>query len=311
MVITDQQLKERVNYLGGSDAGAILGLSRWQTPLGVFMAKVYPDPDNSENRIGGKNEAAYWGTKLEDKVAEAFAEETGKKVYRVNETLIHPDYDFIRANIDRRVVGEDAILECKTCSAYKAKEWEGEEIPIEYILQVMHYLAVSGKEKAYLAVLIGGQKFVMKEFDRDEDMIKEIVAKEVAFWNDFILKKEPPTATGSEKDGDLLAQLYPQAASETVIDLPAKFEEMVTRRAELMKMGKDLDTKILETENLIKSELKDQEAGRAGKYKITWKNQSRVSIDGKLLKEKWPKTFEAVQKTNTFRVLRISEAKEK
>ena len=310
MAITKRQLMERVNYLGGSDCSAIMGLSHWQTPLGVFMAKVFPDHDDSENRIGGKNEAAYWGNKLEDKVAEAFAEETGKKVYRVKETLIHPYYDFIRANIDRRVIGEDAILECKTASSFKAKEWEGEEIPIEYILQVMHYLAVSGKEKGYLAVLIGGQRFIMKEVDRDEEMIQNLIGKEVEFWNDHILKKEPPAVMGSDRDGNLLLKLYPEATPQSSIELPEKFEDMILRRAELIKTGNDFDEKIIEIDNQIKAELGKMETGKAGKYLITWKNQSRVSIDGKALKDKYPDVFQSVQKSNSFRVLRISEAKE-
>jgi putative phage-type endonuclease len=310
-MITEAQIQERVNYLGGSDAAAILGLSRWQTPLGIFMAKVFPDRDDSENRIGGKNEAAYWGNKLEDKVAEAFADETGKKVYRVKETLIHPDHDFIRANIDRRVVGEDAILECKTCSAYKSKEWEGEDIPIEYILQVMHYLAVSGKNKGYLAVLIGGQKFVMKEIDRDEEMVRNLIDKEVEFWNEHIQRKEPPTVTGAERDGDLLLRLYPEATPQSSIELPGDYEASISRRAELIKSGDDLDEKIVEIENRIKAQLGNSEAARAGKYIVTWKNQSRVSIDGKTLKDKYPDIFQKVQKSNDFRVLRIAEAKEK
>ncbi|MFA5089329.1 MAG: YqaJ viral recombinase family protein, partial [Candidatus Omnitrophota bacterium] len=166
MVITEQQLAERVNYLGGSDCAKILGLSRWGTPLSTFMAKVYPNRDDSENCIGGKNEASYWGNELEEKVCEAFTKVTGKKVARVNQTLKHPEHDFIRANIDRRVVGEDAILEAKTCSAYKAQDWVDDEIPEEYILQLQHYLAVTGNEVAYIAVLIGGQKFLWKRVER-------------------------------------------------------------------------------------------------------------------------------------------------
>lgn len=307
MAITKRQLMERVNYLGGSDCSAIMGLSHWQTPLGVFMAKVFPDHDDSENRIGGKNEAAYWGNKLEDKVAEAFAEETGKKVYRVKETLIHPYYDFIRANIDRRVIGEDAILECKTASSFKAKEWEGEEIPIEYILQVQHYLAVTGKDKAYFACLIGGQKFVWKEIQRDDDLIKAIIAAEVNFWNNFVLTKEPPMVTGSERDSDLLERLYPDARPESSISLPIGYEEMITIREELQEKAKEVETKIMEIENRIMAELKDNEAGQAGKYLVTWKNQTRTSVDSKKLKELHPGIFQAIQRVNTFRALRFKE----
>jgi len=310
MAITTEQLQERANYLGGSDAAGILGLSKWKTPLQIFMSKVHPNPDNSETRIGGKSEPAYWGNKLEDVVAETFAEEEGKKVYRVNETLIHPQYDFIRANIDRRVVGEDAILECKTCSAYKAKDWEGEEIPAEYILQVMHYLAVTGKDKAYLAVLIGGQKYISKEVLRDEELIKQIVDAEVTFWNEFILKKQPPMVTGADSDSRLLDRLYPEANINTSITLSDDRETMLDKREALDQEIKKKEFELNEIENLIKEEMKDSESALAGKYLLTWKNQHKISLDTKALKEKLPDIYLQFQKDSQYRVFRVKVKKE-
>lgn len=311
MVVTTKQLTERANYLGGSDAAGILGLSKWKTPLQVFMAKIYPNHDESENRIGGKNEPSYWGNKLEDKVAEAFTEVTGKKVNRVKETLIHPEYDFIRANLDRRVVGEDAILECKTAHFLKNKEWENEEIPTEYILQVMHYLAVTGKAVGYIAVLIGGSKFVWKQIDRDEELIKQIIDAEVNFWNNFVISKVPPMVTGSERDSELLARLYPEANPSTSIQLPENHIELIEKRAALKKLINDTETQITEIENLIKAELKDNETGSIGKYLVTWKNQSRTGVDSKKLKEEYPDIFLNCQKTSNFRVMNFREIKEK
>lgn len=310
MVITEQQREERVNYIGASECAAVLGLSRYGSPLQVWMAKTHPSPDISEVRIGGKNEAAYWGNELEDKVAENFTKVTGKKVYRVNDTKTHPEYDFIRVNLDRQVYNEDATLECKTCSAWKAGEWEADEIPEEYILQVMHGLAVTGKKYGYIAVLIGGQKFLWKCVERDEELIAKIIAAEVDFWERFVLTKTPPMPTGSDRDSSLLGRLYPTANPELDIELPAEIEAIIARRAELITMGDDLDEKILEVENIIKARMGEAESARAGIYRVTWKGQTRTSIDSALLKEKWPKTFAAVQKAKSFRVLRIAKNKE-
>ncbi|MFX8004365.1 lambda-exonuclease family protein, partial [Acinetobacter baumannii] len=125
-------------------------------------------------------DAAYFGTMLEDLVAKEFERRSGKKVRRKNAMLKHPEHPFIMANIDRMIVGEKAILECKTTSAYNAKEWESEEIPDSYIIQVQHYLGVLGPEyqKAYFAVLIGGNKFVWKEIERDDELIEIIFEAE-------------------------------------------------------------------------------------------------------------------------------------
>ncbi|MCT9872589.1 YqaJ viral recombinase family protein, partial [Paenarthrobacter aurescens] len=70
------------------------------------------------------------------------------------------------------IVGEKSILECKTTSAYNAKEWVDDEIPASYIVQVQYYLGILGPEykKGYFAVLIGGNRFVWKEVERDEEL---------------------------------------------------------------------------------------------------------------------------------------------
>lgn len=87
------------------------------------------------------------------------------------------------ANIDRKIVGQNAILECKTANQYLLKEWEDEEIPASYLLQVQHYLAVTGADRGYIAVLVGGQKFIWKEVPRDEELIEMIIQLEKDFWS--------------------------------------------------------------------------------------------------------------------------------
>ena len=131
-------LAQRRTGIGGSDVAAILGLSKYRSPLDVYKDKIGETPD------GEQSQAAYWGTKLEDVVAREFQERTGLKVQRVNRQLSREGW--MHANIDRAVVnhaisgtvriqGEakqaetgrllttDAILECKTASSFIADQW--------------------------------------------------------------------------------------------------------------------------------------------------------------------------------------------
>src|SRR5699024_1428625 len=132
------------------------------------------------------NEAIHWGNILEDVVADEFARVTGKRVRKRNQTFVHSKYKFMIANIDRDVVGERALLECKTTSAYNADQWEGDNIPPSYMCQIQHYMAVLDYEKAYIAVLIGGQKFVWKEVQRDDEFIELMIEQEKHFWNEHV-----------------------------------------------------------------------------------------------------------------------------
>lgn len=106
----DEWLEARKMGIGGSDAGAILGLNPYSSPTRVFLDKTgqaEPQADNYAMKIGRD---------LEDYVARLFTEETGKKVRRRNAMLINDSYPFAVANVDREVVGEKSLLECKTTS---------------------------------------------------------------------------------------------------------------------------------------------------------------------------------------------------
>ena len=302
-MISNKQLAERTKWIGGSDAAAVLGLSRWSSPLKVWAEKtgqVIPEPID--------NEAVNLGRELEDYVAKRFMKLTGKKLRRVNQNLIHPEYPFLTGHIDRRVVGEEAILECKTASVWKAKEWEGEDIPQEYIIQVMHYLAVTGAKYAYIAVLIGNQDYKWKVIERDENAIREMVTQEVAFWNDFILTGQMPVNIQAQ-DSETLLNLFPLAMPESVIELGDEVDTLIEMRNAMIQDVKSLENQIEQQNNMIKAKLGVHEYAESDAFKISWKNQTQKRIDSKRLKESEPELFEKYSKESSFRVLRITNKK--
>ena len=267
MALTQEQVVARRNFIGGSDAAAVLGLSRWSTPLKVWASKTgqLPDEDISDRL------AIEVGNELEDVVCRLFTKKTGKQLRRVNEAVFHPEYPFIGAHLDRRVVGEDAIFEAKTASGWKAKEWEGEDIPREYIIQVMHYLAVTGQKKAYIACLIGGnQKFVWKTVERDEDMIKDMINREVAFWREFVETKVMPM-TVTARDGETLYNLFP-LDDQTEIELADDANKLCESIGAMVADSKALGSQIDEAKNKLRLMLGEHSVGKTETYKVTWKS---------------------------------------
>lgn len=299
-MLTPEQLAERRNYIGGSEAAAALGLSRWTSPLKLWALKTgqIPEDDLSDNQ------AVEMGNELEETVCRIFTKRTGKKVARVNETLIHPSYGFIRANIDRRVVGEDSILEAKTCSAWRAREFEGEELPAEYILQVMHYLAVTNKNVAYIAVLIGGQDFRWKAITRDDKIIADMLRREVHFWREFVEKKIMPT-TIKKEDADTLYQLFP-VSEDKEIELDDEANIALDTLEAYKADRKVLDGNIDRIENEVKVMLKDAAIGKTDRWKVSWKSQVQKRLDSAKLKETKPEIFEQFVKNVGSRVFRTS-----
>lgn len=293
---------DRKVSIGSSDAAAVLGLSRWSTPLHVWAEKTGQIvPDDISDRVSVK-----LGNKLEQTVAELFMEETGKVVNRVNEPQVHAKYPFLTCQIDRRVVGEDALLECKTASAWKAKEWAGEEIPQEYIIQVYHQLAVTGKKHAYIAVLIGNQDFIWKEIKRDEKIINEIVAKEVHFWNTFVMPKVMPGQI-TANDSETLFNLFPNAKPVTV-ELTDETTKLIEQRNAMIQDVEALEKQIDQAENEIKAQMKDAESATAGKWDIKWATQTSIRLDTERIKTEAPELYSKFGKESKCRKLTIREA---
>lgn len=279
-MLTDEQIKNRVNFIGGSDAAAVLGLSRWKTPIQVWALKtgLLPEEDKTDSL------PIEIGNELEDVVARLFTRRTGKTVHRVNETVFHPKYPFLGANLDRRVVGEDAILEVKTASGWKAREWEGQDIPQEYIIQVLHYLAVTGKDRGYIAVLIGGnQDFQWKVVERDEALISQIVAKEVEFWTKYVEPKAmPPLNMVKASDSATLYKLYPHADDEAE---PVVLGDDAARLIESIQATyRDvcaLEDSLERDRNALKAMLGAKAVGLTNLHKVSWKEVAKKGYEVK------------------------------
>ena len=165
----EEWLKVRKLGLGGSDMAAVLGLSPWRSPIDVWLDKTSDTVEEKES------EPMYWGNVLEEVVAQEFAKRSGYKVRNNNFTLQSDEYPYLLANIDREIVGLDAGLECKTANAFKANEWDGDNVPDAYYIQCQHYMAVTGKASWWIAALIGGNTFVYKEIKRNDEVIQAII----------------------------------------------------------------------------------------------------------------------------------------
>lgn len=284
----EEWLLMRRRGIGGSDISAILGLNKYKSPLGVYLDKVGETPLDD---IAG--EAAYWGNVLEDVVAKEFMQRTDEKVRRDNRMLVHPEHDFLIANLDRVIVGKKELLECKTSSAYRLQEWEADQVPLEYLFQVMHYLAVTGYEAAHIAVLVGGQKFIHKRIERDEELISEIIAVASDFWNNNVLAKTPPPLDGTNASANLLKQLFPNSMADTMTRLPDEAADLIKQYHAAAELEAKAKLEKGEAENKLKGLIGEAEVGLTSGYLVEWKStKPRETFDAKALKLEHPEIHE-------------------
>ena len=296
-------LEYRKLGIGGSDASVVCGISRYKSPVELWMEKTDQLPAQEAG------EAAYWGTQLEALVRAEFTKRTGIEVSIVRQLLQSIEYPFMLANLDGVCEVPDVgtcIFEAKTASAYKADEWE-DSIPDEYQLQVQHYMAVTGYAGAYIAVLIGGNTFRWKFVERDEELISMLIELETAFWN-HVQDRTPPPLDGSEASAKFLSERFPNSVPKSQIELPNTAAELLAQYDEAIEQLEAVTEQKQRAENLLKEMLGDNEIGTAGDRIITWKSISQERLDSKTLKAKHPALCKKYTNKTSYRRFTIKTA---
>lgn len=286
----EEWLQWRKKGIGGSDAAAILGLNKYKSAFTVFLEKT----TNYTERV--HNDAIEAGKRLEPVIAEWFEDKTGLKTAKVNAILQHPEYPFMLANIDRRIVGRSEGLEIKTASEYFKKEWEGDEVPLPYLLQCNHYMAVTGYDAWWIAVLIGGNKLVYKKIERDEEVIRLLIEKEKEFWEQHVEANVPPEYDSSDNCTNYLHEQFRQSVPGEIA-LPSQAEDLIQgylHAKEQIEFFSELKKKY---ENQLKGLLGEYEVGTFQDYKITWKRYEQSRFDSQRFKKDHPDLYAQYQKS--------------
>lgn len=291
----------RSHYIGGSDAAAVVGLNAFSSPYALWAEKTGKVPGFSGNL------ATEVGTYLEEFVAQKFAAETGKKVRRSNQSFFNSDYPWAIANIDREIIGEDAGLEIKTTSELNMKKFWGGEYPANYYCQCVHYLAMTGKQRWYLAVLIGNRDFRWFTIERDEAEIAALMAAEADFW-EMVKNNTPPVADGSQATTAAIKTIYAESNEDTV-DLTLEN----TALAQYIALGKqiaELEAMRDEAANKIKSFMGDAGGGECDGFRVSWKSSTRRTFDSKrFAKENPGLDLAGYYKETSTRTFRVTELK--
>jgi putative phage-type endonuclease len=276
-MINKEQKEQRKFYIGGSDAAAICGLSKWKTAYEVWLDKIGQGFQKEETL------PMKVGTMMESIVADLWASQYNKKIKKSNKTLFSKDYPFIGGNIDRLIVGEKSFLEVKTAGERFSKDWDDNKIPLQYLIQCLHYLYVTQYEYCYLGVLIGNSELKSYQiYYKDyQKQIEQIIQKEVEFWNKYVIPKVPPPVIA--EDSEILQQQFINEIKGPTQELDLSNDDEVQLLLENLEAYKQdkkkLEEQISEIENKIKIKLGEYQVAKTSRYIIEWKVQERTSLD--------------------------------
>lgn len=185
---TKEWHEQRALAIGGSDVGAIMGVSDFGNRAKIFKDKTEIDYQAKADQKSFKGGALYRGDSWENNIVRMAQEKNPQwKVIRTKSSWVHKEREYQQANVDGLICedGSDtptAILEIKTSSV--AAHWEHGP-PAGYRLQTLHYMDTFGMKKAHLAVLIDDHDYRQYEITPEPGELENI-RSEVAKFQDEV-----------------------------------------------------------------------------------------------------------------------------
>jgi len=266
----ERWLAERNKGIGASDIAALIGLSKWDSPLSLYAQKigvVQPEADVPEY--------IEWGNRLEGVILEAYHERTGRSVERSGILYEHDKYPFARATFDAFTALDGARfpLQAKNAGEYKAEEW-AEGVPAWYDAQLQWETFVANAPGASIACLLGGRRMIWDDTERNEALIARMLDAASKFWR-CVETRTPPPADGSEFSRDALKLLYPKDTGEIKL-LPATLIEVADVLEVTKVESKKVEEVRLMAENTIKAAMGDATFGvLPDGRRFSWTTQAR------------------------------------
>ena len=300
----EEWLELRKRGLGGTDASVCVNMNPYSSLITLYADKKglsSSKPDNEAMRLGRD---------LEQYVSERFMEATGKKVINDNFMYQDDEHDFMFADIDRKVVGENAGFEAKTMGSFNGHNIEAGEIPSHYYCQCQHYCSVMNWDYIYIGFLVLQRGFYWLKVDRDDSFIAQMRKAEVDFWKDYVEKDITPEPDGSEASLDTLKELYPNASKDSEINIPG-LDSLIADYKSFGTIEKEFAEKKAKVQAQICAKLGSNEIGIGTDYGCSWKKQSKSGMDVKRFKEEHPDVYQQYATVSEYRVFRTKQIKKK
>lgn len=253
----------RAQDLTSTDIAALFGMSPYKTAFELWHEKRSGEVARVKD-----NDRMRWGRRLESVVAEGIAEDRGwtvrpfKEYGRLPGLRLGASFDFrILTHMpadgeQRRDLDTDAILEIKTVDFLAFRNgWTIEddyvEAPAHIELQVQHQMLVSGLRRAYIGVLIGGNRIEVIERSADEEVHRAILGKAREFWQSIADGRAPDPVMPD--DAAAVIRMHQYAEPGKLLDA-REDAALADRLMRYHQLGSDIK-RLQEDRDVLKAEL--------------------------------------------------------
>lgn len=303
MSLTLEQLTHRKGYIGASEAAAACGLSPWKTPYELWSDKT------SALVIEQQSMRMEWGSRLEAVVMLKYLEDLPSDAGTLEAPCpfqVSPDYPWMGCTPDGLL--PDRVVEIKTAGLGQSREW-GEPgtdaVPLHYLLQVTHQMICTGRKKADIPVLIGGNDYRVYNVDLDEELAQLLITRERDFWKHVEEKTPPEVRTIADatsrwpKDSGVSV-----VATQEIADAVVKLQEV---KAQQDALEKDADALALAIRTCMAEATTLTDS--SGQSLATWKAQTRTQFEYSEFKRAYPDLYEKFSTKHNTRVFRLAKGK--
>lgn len=213
-------LKARQQDVTSTESAALFGMSPYITRFELWHRKKHGGAPDFQT-----NARMDWGNRLEAAIAQGIAAEQGweirpmKEYFRLPDLRIGSSFDFVITN---HPSGQPAHLEIKNVDYLAYRDgWLVEDdgliqAPEQIEMQVQHQMLCSGFPRSYIGALIGGNRGVVVERERDDTVIAAIRHRIAQFWASVDAGIEPPPVM--PEDADAVIRLNQHAEPGKILD---------------------------------------------------------------------------------------------
>lgn len=284
----------RLTGIGASDAAPVLGVSKWRSPLDIYLEKRGEAPPIEET------EPMRWGKILEPVVLAEFRRR-GFPIITELPMLRSEAHPFMIAHLDAGL--DTAVVEAKTARSAEGWGEDGSsEAPADYVVQAHHQMIVTDLRLAFLPVLIGGSDFRVIKLPFDDELGAMIIDAEADMWR-RVQEAEPP-APRSLADVNALYRRSRAEGIEAAEEIAQAWGELLSIRKTIADAEKAAD----ERERTIKAYLGERDTLTYNKKVIaTWKECTTTRFDSKRLKAENAELWDAYAVDSVSRRLLLKE----
>lgn len=240
-------------------------------------------------------EAVQMGHVMEPIIGRLAQNKLGVELTKIEEYRTHPKHEWFRSHFDYagRENGEPILVECKNYNAVvRSKFDETGVMPAADMAQLVHEAAVLGVQKIYLAVLFGGQEFVLIPKLVEEAQKDELIQQMAVLWGHVQAGTQADPETS-----DQCKAMFPVSMSISRL-ANSTTEDLCDRLVRVKHEMKQLE----EQEEILKTQLQ-RYMGEAdtlgtfdGKVLATWKSSKPTTkFNTELFKISMPEVYKQFQ----------------